>query len=66
VPAFYQSLDGGTVTELALRLLILTAVRSYPLRNLHEDQVEGDIWTIPADAMKGRLWLSLIGGDERR
>ena len=54
VPAFYQSLDGGTVTELALRLLILTAVRSYPLRNLHLDQIDGDIWTIPAEAMKGR------------
>lgn len=54
VPAFYQSLDGGTTTELALRLLILTAVRSYPLRNLHLDQIDGDIWTIPAEAMKGR------------
>ncbi len=54
VPAFYQSLDQGTVTELALRLLILTAVRSAPLRFLHLDQIEGDIWTIPAEAMKGR------------
>ncbi|WP_170545342.1 tyrosine-type recombinase/integrase [Ruegeria arenilitoris] len=54
VPAFYQSLDSGTTTELALRLLILTAVRSYPLRNLHLDQVDGDVWTIPAEAMKGR------------
>lgn len=55
VPAFYQSLDGGSITELALRLLILTAVRSTPLRMLHVDQIEGDIWTIPAEAMKGRL-----------
>ncbi|KUJ78104.1 integrase [Ruegeria marisrubri] len=54
VPAFYQSLDGGSVTELALRLLILTAVRSFPLRNIHLDQIDGDIWTIPAEAMKGR------------
>ena len=54
VPAFYESLD-GSVTELALRLLILTAVRSYPLRNMHIDQVDGDIWTIPAEAMKGRV-----------
>ncbi len=28
VPAFYQSLTGGTLSELALRLLILTAARS--------------------------------------
>ncbi|UTH49095.1 integrase arm-type DNA-binding domain-containing protein [Loktanella salsilacus] len=54
VPAFYQSL-GGSITELALRLLILTAVRSGPLRMMHVDQIEGDIWTIPAAAMKGRL-----------
>ena len=54
VPAFYQSLEGGSVSELALRLLILTAVRSYPLRHIHLDQIVGDIWTIPAEAMKGR------------
>ena len=54
VPAFYQSLNEGTVTELALRLLILTAVRSAPLRFLHLDQIDGDVWTIPAEAMKGR------------
>jgi integrase len=54
VPAFYQSL-GGSITELALRLLILTAVRSGPLRMMHVDQISGDIWTIPAAAMKGRL-----------
>lgn len=54
VPAFYQSL-GGSVTELALRLLILTAVRSGPLRMMHVDQIDRDIWTIPAEAMKGRL-----------
>jgi integrase len=54
VPAFYQSLSGGTITELALRLLILTAVRSFPLRNLHLDQIDGDVWTVPAEAMKGR------------
>lgn len=52
-PAFYQSL-GETITELALRLLILTATRSLPLRFLHIDQLEGDTWTIPAEAMKGR------------
>lgn len=55
VPNFYRSLMGGGVTELALQLLILTAVRSYPLRNIHESQIEGEVWTIPAEAMKGRV-----------
>ena len=54
VPAFYASLDDGSVTHLALRLLILTGVRSSPLRFLHESQIDGDVWTIPGEAMKGR------------
>jgi integrase len=54
VPQFYQSLSDGAVTHLALRLLILTAVRSLPLRFLHLDQIDGDVWTIPAESMKGR------------
>lgn len=54
VPAFYLSLSDGTVTHLALRLLILTGVRSGPLRHIHEDHIDGDVWTIPAEAMKGR------------
>ena len=54
VPAFYSSLDDGSATQLALKLLILTGVRSNPLRHIHEDQIDGDVWTIPAEAMKGR------------
>ncbi|MBY2932542.1 tyrosine-type recombinase/integrase [Rhizobium leguminosarum] len=54
VPRFYETLADVSVTHLALRLLILTGVRSSPLRFLHESQISGDIWTIPGDAMKGR------------
>jgi integrase len=54
VPAFYLSLNDGTVTHLALRLLILTGVRSAPLRFIREDQIDGDVWTVPGEAMKGR------------
>lgn len=52
VPAFYDSLNDGSVTHLAFRLLILTAVRSRPLRFLHLDELHGDTWVIPADKMK--------------
>ena len=55
VPAFYQSLNGGGVTELAVQLLILTGVRSGPLRHIHEDQIDGDVWTVPAEIVKGRV-----------
>ncbi|WP_278921937.1 tyrosine-type recombinase/integrase [Pseudophaeobacter profundi] len=54
VPGFYQSLDEGTVTHLALRLLILTGVRSKPLRFIREEQIQDNIWIIPGDQMKGR------------
>lgn len=54
VPDFYASLTEQTLTHLALRLMILTGVRSTPLRNLRLDQIDATIWTVPADLMKGR------------
>ncbi|WP_375654704.1 MULTISPECIES: tyrosine-type recombinase/integrase [unclassified Bartonella] len=55
IPAFYQSLcKTQNITRLALRLLILTGVRTRPLRYIHKDQIDGDIWTIPAENMKGK------------
>ncbi|WP_244614033.1 tyrosine-type recombinase/integrase [Bartonella kosoyi] len=55
VPAFYKMLcQKTTMTHLALRLLILTGVRTNPLRHIREDQIEDDTWTIPAEGMKGR------------
>lgn len=53
VPDFYASLNEGSTAHLALRFLILTGVRSSPVRFLHESQIEGDIWTIPGESMKG-------------
>lgn len=55
VPEFYRTLEVPTTTNLALRMLILTAARSGPLRFMRYDQIEDDIWTIPAHQMKGRL-----------
>lgn len=54
VPDFYATLTEQTVTHLAMRLLILTGVRSGPLRNLRLDQIDGHVWTVPGEAMKGR------------
>ena len=53
VPPFYASIEVPTITHLALRLLILTGARSGPLRFLRLEQIEGDVWTIPGEAMKG-------------
>lgn len=62
VPAFFESLGDGSVTHLALRLLILTGVRSAPLRHARLEQItrekidgiEIDVWTVPAEMQKGR------------
>jgi len=54
VPPFYASLSEGSITHLALRLLILTGVRTAPVRFMHVDQLDGDVWTIPGERMKGR------------
>ena len=53
VPTFYGSLDEGSIAHLALRFLILTGMRSGPVRYLHEDQMVGQVWTVPAEQMKG-------------
>lgn len=55
VPDFYSTLAEPTTTNLALRMLILTAARSGPIRFMRYDQIEDSIWTIPADQMKGLL-----------
>tara|TARA_R110002074_G_scaffold104113_6_gene224744 strand:+ start:823 stop:2028 length:1206 start_codon:yes stop_codon:yes gene_type:complete len=54
VPDFYASLDDGGVTHLALRLLILTGLRSMPVRFAQIDQIDGNVWTVPGELMKGK------------
>lgn len=52
VPEFYQTLSVATVTNLCLRLVILTAVRSTEAREMHINELDGDIWVIPAHRMR--------------
>jgi integrase len=55
IPDFYQSLADPTHTHLALRLLILTNSRVGPVTKINLDQIDGDIWTIPKEIMKGEV-----------
>ena len=55
VPAFYETLMEQTTVHLALKLLILTGVRSYAIRYAHVDQFNGQTWVIPPENMKGQL-----------
>ena len=57
LPKFYQSLrNKSSVSSLALRLLIQSGVRSKEARGAHIDEfdLEKEIWTIPAERMKGK------------
>ena len=53
VPAFYQTLTETSSSHLALKLLILTGVRSGPIRQLQSSQISGSTWLISGDLMKG-------------
>ena len=55
VPAFYETLKEPTTVHLALKLLILTGVRSYAVRYAHVDQFDGRTWVIPRENLKGQL-----------
>ena len=37
-----------------MKLLILTGLRSRPVRHARADQFDGDVWTIPGEMMKGK------------
>ena len=57
VPVFYEELrerQEETISAKALRLLILTALRSGEVRNARwvEFDLEKAVWTVPADRMK--------------
>jgi integrase len=53
-PAFVQGLlsDKPSTSALALAFLILTACRSGELRGMTWSEVDGDVWTVPAERMK--------------
>ena len=54
VPAFYASLGGGSITENALRFLVLTAARSGEVRGARWEEFDfnAKVWLIPAERMK--------------
>ena len=54
IPAFYETLEEITPVNLAMRLLILTGVRSKPLRHFRLEEIQDNIWVIPSANMKGR------------
>ena len=53
VPAFYQSLNDTLISNQALKLLILTGLRSDPIRHANVSWINSNIMTVPAKHMKG-------------
>jgi integrase len=46
---------GEGVFDRYVRFLLLTAVRRSEASDMHRREVAGDLWTIPADRMKGKV-----------
>lgn len=57
VTSFWQQTDDNSnfspSTRLALRLILVTAQRPGEVAQMHESQIQGDVWTIP-DTKNGR------------
>jgi hypothetical protein len=56
VPDFYASLREPTITHLALRLLILTGLRSAPVRFARLDEIEGGYLERAREQHEGAGW----------
>lgn len=54
IPALYQNLEALGPVGACLQFMILTLVRSDGCRGARFDEIDGAIWTVPADRMKGR------------
>lgn len=56
VPGIMAALrEKDSMSALVLRFSILTAARSGNVRNAEWDEIEGDVWSIPGQKMKGGI-----------
>lgn len=55
IPKIFAALERDDPSHLCLRFKILTAVRSAGVRGARFDEIDGDVWTVPAERMKGRV-----------
>lgn len=54
LPELFCAVGDRTQSAQALRFLMLTCVRMEAGRGARLDEIEGDIWTVPAERVKGR------------
>jgi integrase len=53
IPALYERLDTLQTSHLCLRWMMLTLVRSDGCRKARQGEIDGSVWTVPADRIKG-------------
>lgn len=53
IPDLFARLDTGSSVDQALRFLMLTAVRGSAATSAQFSEIDGDVWTVPADRIKG-------------
>lgn len=53
IPDLYQRLNSETSSHQCLRMAMLTVVRADAVTGMRFDEVQGDVWTVPADRVKG-------------
>jgi integrase len=54
VPALFARLPADNTSHLALRFVILTACRFDSVSGARFSEIDGNVWTVPPDRMKGR------------
>lgn len=55
IPDLFHKLEGKGNVAACLQFMILTLVREAGCRSARFDEIEGDVWTVPADRMKGQV-----------
>lgn len=55
IPDLFARLEGRGTTAACLRFMMLTLVRASGCRGARFDEIEGDVWTVPAARMKGQV-----------
>lgn len=54
VPEMYGWLEGRGASAICLQFMLLTLVRTGGCRSARFEEFDGDIWTVPAERVKGR------------
>lgn len=52
LPALFKRLDSGSSSHQALRMTILTCARTDSVRGMRFSEIDGAVWTVPAERMK--------------